>query len=83
MTKFTFELEDEQVDAIVTDQLKEAKGYLKQALDENLSGKAYYRVYFSDLEDPDGLKDRVALQDMVKSFNNVLEYFGVKDEPTA
>lgn len=80
MTKIVFELEEEQVDAIVNDQLKEAKGYLENALKENLSGEAYYRVYFSDLEDPDGSKDRVALQDMVKSFNAVLEYFGVKDE---
>ena len=76
-TKVMVELEWEQIDSITTNNLKEARDELARSLELNVRGLEYMRVYYNGVDDPDGSKDRKELIGMLKSFNDVLNYYGV------
>jgi len=74
MQKVMIELEDEQVDAIVIQELKNAIASFEQSIEERSNGEglAWY--------DSDPVKDVNYLVDHVRAFTTVLEYFGVSGE---
>ena len=74
MQKVMIELEDEQVDAIVIQELKNAIASFEQSIEERSNGEglAWY--------DSDPVKDVNYLVEQVRAFTTVLEYFGVSGE---
>lgn len=74
MQKVMIELEDEQVDAIVIQELKNAIALFEQSIEERSNGEglAWY--------DNDPIKDVNYLVEHVRAFTTVLEYFGVSGE---
>lgn len=74
MQKVMIELEDEQVDAIVIQELKNAIVSFEQSIEERSNGEglAWY--------DNDPIKDVNYLVEQVRAFTTVLEYFGVPGE---
>lgn len=74
MQKVMVELEDEQVDAIVIQELKNAIVSFEQSIEERSNGEglAWY--------DSDPVKDVNYLVDQVRAFMTVLEYYGVSGE---
>ena len=74
MQKVMIELEDEQVDAIVIQELKNAIASFEQSIEERSNGEglAWY--------DTDPVKDVNYLVEQVRAFTTVLEYFGVSSE---
>lgn len=74
MQKVMIELEDEQVDAIVIQELKNAIASFEQSIEERSNGEglAWY--------DNDPIKDVNYLVEKVRAFTTVLEYFGVSGE---
>lgn len=74
MQKVMIELEDEQVDAIVIQELKNAIALFEQSIEERSNGEglAWY--------DNDPIKDVNYLVEKVRAFTTVLEYFGVSGE---
>ena len=74
MQKVMIELEDEQVDAIVIQELKNAIASCEQSIEERSNGEglAWY--------DSDPVKDVNYLVDQVRAFMTVLEYYGVSGE---
>ena len=74
MQKVMVELEDEQVDAIVIQELKNAIASFEQSIEERSNGEglAWY--------DSDPVKDVNYLVDHVRAFTTVLEYYGVSGE---
>lgn len=74
MQKVVIELEDEQVDAIVIQELKNAIALFEQSIEERSNGEglAWY--------DNDPIKDVNYLVEKVRAFTTVLEYFGVSGE---
>jgi len=74
MQKVMIELEDEQVDAIVIQELKNAIASFEQSIEERSNGEglAWY--------DSDPVKDVNYLVDQVRAFMTVLEYYGVPGE---
>ena len=74
MQKVMIELEDEQVDAIVIQELKNAIASFEQSIEERSNGEglAWY--------DSDPGKGVNYLVEQVRAFTTVLEYFGVSGE---
>jgi len=74
MQKVMIELEDEQVDGIVIQELKNAIASFEQSIEERSNGEglAWY--------DSDPVKDVNYLVDQVRAFMTVLEYYGVPGE---
>ena len=74
MQKVMIELEDEQVDAIVIQELKNAIASFEQSIEERSNGEGLA------WHDSDPVKDVNYLVEQVRAFTTVLEYFGVSGE---
>lgn len=74
MQKVMIELEDEQVDAIVIQELKNAIESFEQSIEERSNGESL--AFF----DSDPIKDVNYLVEHVRAFTTVLEYYGVPGE---
>lgn len=74
MSKVMIEMEDEQVDAIVIQELKIALAGFEQGIEERSNGEGL--AFF----DHDPIKDVDYLLDYVRAFKTALEYYGVPSE---
>jgi bifunctional DNA-binding transcriptional regulator/antitoxin component of YhaV-PrlF toxin-antitoxin module len=70
MSKVMIEMEDEQIDAIVIQELKNAIESFEQSIEERSNGEGL--AFF----DNDPIKDIDFLLDHVRAFTTVLEYYG-------
>jgi len=74
MSKVVIEMVDEQVDAIVIQELKNAIAGFEQSIEERSNGEGL--SFF----DSDPVKDVNYLVEHVRAFTTVLEYYGVPNE---
>ena len=70
MAKITFELEDEQVDAIVIKELKWAINTFENDLEERSEGRGLA------IFDNDPIKDVAYIQEYISAFKLVLDWYG-------
>lgn len=70
MSKITFELEDEQVDAIVIQELKSAIAGYEENLEERSNGTGLM------IFDSDPVKDVIYIQEYISAFKLVLDWYG-------
>lgn len=70
MSKITFELEDEQVDAIVIQELKSAIAGYEENLEERSNGTGLM------IFDNDPVKDVAYIQEYISAFKLVLDWYG-------
>lgn len=70
MSKITFELEDEQVDAIVIQQLKWAIDSFEKDLEMRSEGRSLA------IFDNDPVKDVSYIQEYISAFKLVLDWYG-------
>jgi len=73
MAKVTFELEDEQVDAIIIQELKGAINRLEEDLEMRSDGRGL-AVF-----DNDPVKDVIYIQEYISAFKLVLDWYGGSD----
>lgn len=70
MSKVTFEMEDEQVDAIIIDELKSAIDSFEKDLEFRSEGLGLA------IFDNDPVKDVSYIQEYISAFKLVLDYYG-------
>lgn len=70
MSKITFELEDEQVDAIIIQELKWAINAYEKDLERRSEGLGLA------IFDNDPVKDVAYIQEYISAFKLVLDYYG-------
>lgn len=70
MSKVTIELEDEQIDAIVIEELKWAVDLFEKDLDLRSEGRG------TSIFDNDPVKDVAYIQEYISAFKLVLDWYG-------